>query len=601
MPDTTNSPTRQTDQLGDLQRTIYCGQVREEHVGQTVTVMGWVDRRRDLGSLIFLDIRDREGIVQVVASPEDPPALEKAKVLRQEYVVSVTGPIVRRDPETVNAEIATGEVEIRAHQIYILNTSLTPPFPITETASVSEETRLRYRYLDLRRKRLRRNLQLRHRVVLEIRKFFDEQGFLEIETPFLTRATPEGARDYLVPSRLYSSHFYALPQSPQLFKQLLMISGFDKYFQVVRCFRDEDLRADRQPEFTQVDVEISFAQVETIFQVVEALLDRVFRLTGIEVSRPFPRLTYSDAISRYGTDRPDTRFGLELVDVSPAFIESSFQVFQEILGNGGLIKGIRVPGRANYSRKQLDDLRVLIQAQEKESDLSWVKRSPEELKSSLPKVVTAPELEKIAGLAQLREQDIFLMVGGPERQVHELLAPFRLQLGKQEGLIPSDSYEFLWVHHFPLLEWDEREKRYSACHHPFTAPLDEDEGRLEEEPEKVQAKAYDVVLNGVELASGSIRIHQPELQQRVFRMLSLSAEEAEAKFGFLLEAMRHGAPPHGGIALGLDRMVMLLAGEQSIRDVIAFPKTARALDLMCKAPSSVSDEQLKELHLRVKE
>ncbi len=592
---------RTIDSPTDLERTCYCGLIKEEHVDQTVTVMGWVDRRRDLGSLIFLDLRDREGIVQVVANPANTGALAKAKKARPEDVLAITGKVVWRDKETVNPEIPTGRVEILAETIELLNASETPPFPINSPASASEETRLHYRFLDLRRGRLQRNLQLRHRASLEIRKFLDEDGFLEIETPFLTRSTPEGARDYLVPSRLYPGQFYALPQSPQLFKQLLMVAGFDRYFQIVRCFRDEDLRSDRQPEFTQVDLEISFPKIETIFQVVERLLERVFSLAEISISTPFPRLSYAEALSQYGTDRPDIRFGLKLVDISAAFSGSSFRVFRQIMEDGGLIKGIRVPGRASYSRKQLDDLRGFVQDQGKDADLSWIKVTAEGMKSSLPKAVGEKELEGVRDSAQLEESDLFLMLGGPRKNVHLILGRLREQLGLQENLIPEKEHAFLWVYNFPLLEWNEQEKRYSACHHPFTSPLDEDLDLLESDPAQVRSKSYDVILNGVEIGGGSIRIHQRELQTRVFKALGIEPEEAQDKFGFLLEAMGYGAPPHGGIALGLDRIIMLLAGEKSLRDVIAFPKTARAVDLMCGAPSTVSEKQFKELGLKLQE
>lgn len=589
------------DQLGDLQRTIACGELAEKHVDQTVTVMGWVDRRRDLGSLIFLDLRDREGIVQVVACPEHPKGLQKAKDLRSEHVIAVTGPVVWRDEETINPEIPTGRLEVRAKEVRILNQSKTPPFPITETTSASEETRLEYRFIDLRRQRLQRNIHLRHQVCLEIRKQLDELGFLEIETPLLTRSTPEGARDYLVPSRLHPGHFYALPQSPQIFKQLLMISGFDRYFQIARCFRDEDLRADRQPEFTQIDLEMSFPQIETIFEIVEVLLERIFKLADIPAHRPFPRLTYHEAMARYGTDRPDTRFGLELADVTACFSETPFEVFRQMLQKDGYIKGICVPECGHYSRKQLDDLREFVRQLNPNADLSWLKLTAEGVKSSLPKIVPVQELEDVVRTAELKESDLFLIVAGALEVVHPLLARLRTHIAEQENLIPKDSYQFVWVYDFPLFEWNPQEKRYFACHHPFTSPRNEDLDLLATDPARVRSKAYDIVLNGTELGGGSIRIHQKDLQERVFEALGIESKEAEAKFGFFLNALCYGAPPHGGIALGLDRLVMLLTGEQSIRDVIAFPKTARAIDLVSQTPSTIDNSQLQELNLKIQE
>ena len=585
--------------LARLERTCYCGEISEENIGQTVTVMGWVDRQRDLGNLVFLDLRDRSGILQVVVSSTDEELHQKAKSARPEFVIAVVGQIVKRDEETVNPSIPTGSLEIRASELRILNASLTPPFPINEEVSTSEETRLRYRFLDLRRRSLQRNIRLRHQVSLEIRKYLDEKGFLEIETPFLTKSTPEGARDYLVPSRIHRNHFYALPQSPQLFKQLLMISSFDRYYQIVRCFRDEDLRADRQPEFTQVDIELSFPQIDTVFSVVETLLERVFAIVGIKIELPFPRISYQEAMGRFGTDRPDTRFGMELEDVSAIFEDTSFQVFREVVEDGGTIRGLAAPEGAQYSRKDLDNLMVFVK-QFGAPALSWVRKEGDELKSSLPKVVPQEELRRVAEKARQKDGQTFLMVAGSEKVVFDSLAALRLHIARQEGLIPDDLLSFLWVHDFPLLEWDDGEERYVARHHPFTSPRDEDMKLLETDPGEVRAKAYDVVLNGIEIGGGSIRIHQEPIQKQVFAALNIDEEEAEERFGFLLEALRFGAPPHGGIALGLDRILMLLAGETSIREVIAFPKTARAVDLMCSAPSTVSEKQLRELNLSLK-
>lgn len=585
---------------GELVRSSYCGEVSEGEVGKAVTLMGWVDRVRNLGNLIFIDVRDRSGLIQVVVSPDNPDSLQKGKEVRPEFVIAVVGPVLKRDPETVNPEISTGTVEVRGDEIRILNRSLTPPFPINGEVPTSEETRLRYRFLDLRRRPLQRNIQLRHRITMEVRKELDEQGFLEIETPFLTKSTPEGARDYLVPSRIHPGHFYALPQSPQLFKQLLMVSGMDRYFQIVRCFRDEDQRADRQAEFTQIDIELSFPQMETVFGLVERLLARVFALGEVKVPLPFPRLRYDEAMARFGTDRPDTRFGLELADVTDSFRETPFQVFRHILEDGGIVKGIPLPAGQNFSRKDLDDLTEVVK-QFGAGALSWIRTLPEGgVKSSLPKVVPDSELMDVADRAQLGPDQLLLMVAGAPATVNASLSALRLHLGQQLGLIPSNTYNFLWVYDFPLLEWDPDERRFVALHHPFTSPRDEDLPLLDSDPQRVRAKAYDVILNGFEIGGGSIRIHREDVQRKVFQALGIDEVEAEERFGFLLEALRFGAPPHGGIALGLDRTVMLLAGERSIREVIAFPKTARGVDLMCSAPSTVSEKQLRELHIRIR-
>lgn len=581
-----------------MRRTEYCGLLRLENVGQRVTVMGWVDRRRDLGGVIFVDVRDREGVVQIVVNPDQAGILEVSRSLRSEHVIAVTGMVVERSEDTVNPEIATGGIEIQADSLRLLATSRTPPFPINKEEATSEENRLRYRYLDLRRPRMQSNILLRHRACLAVRNYLDEQGFLEIETPFLTKSTPEGARDYLVPSRIHPGEFYALPQSPQIFKQLLMISGFDKYFQIVRCFRDEDLRADRQPEFTQVDIEVCFPQEETIFNLVEGLLRKMFALKDIALPEKVPQLSYEESLSRFGTDRPDTRFGLELVDLSSAFAETPFNVFRTILESGGLLKGICIEGGSSFSRRELDELTEFV-GNYGAPALSWVRKAGSELKSSFPRVVPLQELERAAALAGLGEGDILFILAGDHRVVHDGLAALRVHLARKLDLIPTDRHDFLWVCEFPLMEWSEEEGRFFSLHHPFTSPTPESLEWLESEPGKVGARAYDIVLNGLEIGGGSIRIHDPSVQRQVFRALGIPEKEAEQRFGFLLEALHYGAPPHGGIALGLDRIIMLLADEPSIREVIAFPKTARAQDLMCGAPSPVDQKQLRELSLKL--
>ena len=586
-------------ETGERERTCYCGELDDKLIGAEVVVMGWVDRIRDLGNLIFLDLRDRTGIVQIVASSGQHDIMQVAKEIRPEYVVAVVGKVTERDEETVNPELPTGTLEVRAEVIEVLNASLTPPFPVNEDITTSEETRLRYRFLDLRRRPLQKNIRLRHDITLATRNHLSEAGFLEIETPFLTKSTPEGARDYLVPSRVQHGHFYALPQSPQLFKQLLMVSGFDRYFQIVRCFRDEDLRADRQPEFTQIDIEMSFPTFDSLFSIVESMLRVIFKAADISIETPFPRLPYADSMSRFGTDRPDTRFGLELSDLTEAFSESNFQVFKQIVEEGGCVKGFLAPEGPRYSRKEIDDLGDFVQ-QYGAPAVSWIHRDGEGLRSSLPKVVSEQELERAGELAGLAQDQTLLMLAGKPKVVHDALAALRVHIARRHDMIPEGKWNFLWVQDFPLLEWDEDEDRYTALHHPFTSPRDEDRELLATDPTRVRAKAYDVVLNGVEIGGGSIRIHREHVQKKIFDALRIPEQEAVERFGFLLEALRFGAPPHGGIAFGLDRIVMLAAGEKSLREVIAFPKTARGLDLMCAAPSSVSERQLRDLHIQLR-
>ena len=582
------------DLLGNLYRTHTCGQLRTEHVGQAVVLLGWVHRVRDMGAVIFLDIRDRYGVTQVVTEAE--PILGQAKKLKTEMVVAIFGTVAPRSAETVNDKIETGQVEVRIGELRVLNDARRPPFAIADESFVAEDTRLRYRYLDLRRQRMQKNLVLRHRVAMAFRRYFDRHGFLEIETPILTKSTPEGARDYLVPSRVHPGEFFALPQSPQIFKQILMIGGLDRYFQIVKCFRDEDLRADRQPEFTQVDVEIAFASQPLVFSIIEGAVAEVFREGGVEVATPFRRMPYREAMAKYGSDKPDLRFGMEIQDLGPLFADTPFGPVRDALAAGGVLRGLVVPGGARISRAEVD--KIVAEAIEMGAGgLLWARQTEKGLTTSA-KAMGEDALTRALEVSGAGTDGLLLMTAGTEAQVSKLLGTLRLSLARRFDLIDSSRFEFLWVVDFPLLDWDEDEKRWVAMHHPFTAPADEDLARMSEAPGEVGAKAYDLVLNGSEIAGGSIRIHDPEMQRQLFRLLGISDEEAKLRFGFFIDALEYGTPPHGGIAFGLDRIVAILAGESSIRDVMAFPKTAAAVDLMSDAPSTVDPRQLKELHLK---
>lgn len=562
--------------------------------------MGWAHARRDHGGVTFIDLRDRTGLVQVVFNPQVNPATHGAvKDVRLEYVVAVKGTVAKRPPDTANPDLPTGEVEVVAEELRCLSSSRSLPFPIDDELEPAESTRLRYRYLDLRRPKMFYNLLLRHRLAKGVRDYLDSLGFIEVETPFLTRSTPEGARDYLVPSRLNSGCFYALPQSPQLFKQLLMVGGMDRYFQIVRCFRDEDLRADRQPEFTQIDIEMSFVRPEDIFGVVEGMMVKLCQeVRGITLSTPFPRLTYAEAMSRFGTDKPDIRFGLELKDFTPLFHGTRVQFFAETLESKGEIRGMVVPGGSRFSRKELDELGSLAVSFGARG-LSWIRVTASGWQSPLAKFLSDEERAHLQEAAGLKERDLLLLMADRREVVADVLSRLRLHLGNKLELIPRDELCFLWVTDFPLLEYSEEERRHVAVHHPFTAPRDEDVPLLDSAPSQVQAQAYDLVLNGTEIGGGSIRNHRLEVQRKVFELLGLGQEEAQAKFGFLLEALTFGAPPHGGIAFGFDRLVMLLCGATSIRDVIAFPKTQKAICLTTSAPSPVEPHQLKELGIKL--
>ncbi|MFB5164970.1 aspartate--tRNA ligase [Parageobacillus toebii] len=582
-------------------RTYYCGEITEKAIGEKVVLKGWVQKRRDLGGLIFIDLRDRTGIVQVVFSPEvSKEALNVAEKVRNEYVLSVEGTVVAREEGTINPNLPTGKIEIQAERITIINEAKTPPFVIADQTDVAEEVRLKYRYLDLRRPVMFRTLQLRHRVTKAIRDFLDGEGFLEVETPILTKSTPEGARDYLVPSRVHPGEFYALPQSPQIFKQLLMVAGFERYYQIARCFRDEDLRADRQPEFTQIDIETSFMSQEEIMQLTERMMAYVMKMAkGIDISLPFPRMSYDEAMSRYGSDKPDTRFSLELVDVSEIVKNSSFKVFAGAIANGGQVKAINVKGAADqYSRKDIDALAEFV-ARYGAKGLAWLKVEEDGLKGPIAKFFTEEEQNGLIRTLEAEAGDLLLFVADHKTVVANALGALRVKLGKDLNLIDETKFNFLWITDWPLLEYDEEDGRYYAAHHPFTMPVREDLPQLETNPEKVRAQAYDLVLNGYELGGGSMRIFEREVQEKMFRALGFTEEEARKQFGFLLEAFEYGTPPHGGIALGLDRLVMLLAGRTNLRDTIAFPKTASASCLLTEAPSPVSEQQLEELHLVV--
>ncbi|MGE6259522.1 aspartate--tRNA ligase [Heyndrickxia sporothermodurans] len=583
-------------------RTYYCGEVTEQNIGETITLKGWVQKRRDLGGLIFIDLRDRSGIVQIVFNPDiSAEALSIAEKIRSEYVLDVYGTVVARDASTINENLKTGKIEIKVEKVNVINEAKTPPFMIEDRTEVAEDVRLKYRYLDLRRPVMFETFKMRHEVTKSFRRFLDEEGFLDVETPILTKSTPEGARDYLVPSRVHPGEFYALPQSPQLFKQLLMVSGFDKYYQIARCFRDEDLRADRQPEFTQIDIETSFYSQEDIMEMTERMMSRLMKeVKGIELTTPLPRLTYEEAMNRYGSDKPDTRFGMELVNVSELAKDSGFKVFAAAVENNGQVKAINVKGAAqNYSRKDIDGLTEFV-SRYGAKGLAWLKVEDEGLKGPIAKFFSEDEQQQLITILAAAAGDLLLFVADKTSVVADALGALRLKLGKDLGLIDESKFNFLWVVDWPLLEYDEEEGRYYAAHHPFTMPAREDLGKLESDPKNVKAQAYDLVLNGYELGGGSLRIFEREIQEKMFNVLGFTKEQATEQFGFLLEAFEYGTPPHGGIALGLDRIVMLLAGRTNLRDTIAFPKTASASCLLTEAPGGVSEQQLEELHLSIK-
>jgi aspartyl-tRNA synthetase len=589
------------ERLGDLTRTHTCGALRPDDVGADVVLLGWVHRVRDLGGLLFIDVRDRDGVTQVVFDKDDDALMTKAKRLRSEYVVGMTGQVRRRSVDTVNAKIPTGEVEVVVRALAVLNEARTPPFPIADETPVAEEVRLKYRYLDLRRPRMMNNLVLRHRVTSAIRRYFDAQGFLEIETPILGKSTPEGARDYLVPSRVHPGEFFALPQSPQLFKQILMVAGMDRYVQICKCFRDEDLRADRQPEFTQVDVEMSFARPETIFNLIEPVIRDIFKVIGVEIDTPFQRMPYAEAIAKYGSDKPDLRCGMPIQDLREFFRDSSFRVFKEIVAGGGTVRGFVVRNASGYSRSEVDG--IVDQAKALgATGLIWARRLDDgAVTSSIMKALGEDTVRRLLDDTGVENGGLLLIAAGEPDGASKLLGQLRLSLAKKDGLLTPGVYAFAWVVDFPLLEWDAEEKRYVAMHHPFTAPHDEDLEHLGTHPGSMRAKAYDLVLNGSEIGGGSVRIHDSSLQRKIFSLLNISEDEAKLRFGFFLDALEYGTPPHGGIALGLDRIVAILAGESSIREVIAFPKTAAAIDPMTNAPSTVDARQLKELHLQIRQ
>jgi len=583
-------------------RTHTCGELREKNIGEKVVLNGWVNTRRDLGGVIFIDLRDRYGITQVVFEPHyNEETHNAAKELRGEYVISVEGVVEKRSEETVNPSLSTGMVDVRADKLLILNKAQTPPFLIQDKIDTNEETRLKYRFLDLRRPELQKNLLLRHKMYQTVRNYFNENDFAEIETPVLMKSTPEGARDYLVPSRLHKGKFYALPQSPQTYKQLLMVSGFDKYYQIVKCFRDEDLRADRQPEFTQIDVEMSFVQQEDVFNTVEGLMKKLFKdVWNKELKTPLPKLTYAEAMEKYGSDKPDLRFDLEMVTLNDVFDKSEFRVFKDQTENKGIITGLKIPGCGNYTRNQLDVLTEFVKKQGA-GGLIWMRVKEEGLEAPVAKFFTEEEKQNLVNGLNAQTGDLIFILTGKKTKILSIMGSLRLEMARRLDLIKEDTPPTLiWVTDFPLLEWDEETNRYYAMHHPFTSPRDEDLELLETSPEAVRAKAYDLVLNGNEIAGGSIRIHDSSVQSKMFKALGITKEEAELKFGFLLNALKYGAPPHGGIAFGFDRMVMLFTGSQSIREVIAFPKTSSAISLMDDCPSPVSEEQLNELHIKVK-